>query len=416
MVKRKKIIASYHHSFAGGSKNTSRLLHFISKDKYDVDAYFYENPQFFDYTKSKVKIHVLNEEQIHSDVIESSVVKSYSFTNRIIEDLDKQTDKILFGINLFPYCNTLLDVKSQTQHSGKNTKLILHPVGSDIWQIGPQIKSRVKWLLDNPLVDSVITYSESFITEIKDYYGIKKEIQVLPPVLEPLKFFPLNEIEITTRKKLLGFNDNNFIIHHHSSMRRIKCPESIIEIAVKSSQIISNKCILIMSGTVPYAEIKSLNLQLERLTGPSPFIYKTQKGNLTIYWTGVVPNVEYLLQIADVELNASLHDSFNIALMEAMACAVPVVTSDVVGIGKHIIKADAGYCFPTKKLQFDELNKVVNSEKSRNNFFDIDYAVSAVVSIANKQVASQNMGVRGANYVVAEFNPDKIVNEFYKLI
>jgi L-malate glycosyltransferase len=417
MVTKKNITASYHHSFAGGSKNTSRLLHFLSQNGCNVEAYFFEKPQFFSYTKSNVSTHVLSLADIHSEVIDASAIKNYSFTNKIIEGLNEKADNILFGANLFPYCNVLLDVKSQLKYLlNSNPKLILHPVGSDIWQIGPQIKSRVKWLLDNPLVDTVVTYSESFITDIKEYYDIKKEIKVLPPVLESSKFFPLSKVEKSVRRKLLGFADDNFIIHHHSSMRKIKCPEIILDIAMKSAQLISDKCILIMAGPVPYPEIASLNLNLESLTGKTPFIYQTDKENLTIYWTGILPNVEYLLQVADIELNASLYDSFNLALMEAMACSVPVVTSDVVGVGKHILKAEAGYCFPTSKLKYDELNEVINSENSKSYLFDIDYAISAVSSIAEGKTASEIMGQKGANYVAAEFNYTKVTDEFYKLI
>ncbi len=268
--------------------------------------------------------------------------------------------------------------------------------------------------MESPLVDTILTYSNCFINEIKEYYGIEKEINVLPPVIESEVFFPISKIEILKRKIQLGLNEEDFIIHHHSSMRKIKCPGTVIDISMKVSQLTSQKCILIMAGPIPHHELNFLNLPLTNLVGNSFFKYKTELKNLTILWSGIETSVEYLLQISDVELNTSLHDSFNVSLMEAMACGIPVVTSDVVGIKEHILIANAGFCFPSVKLGFDDLNIALQKENLKNNFFDIDYAVSAVLEIASKYNSSALMGERGAKYVINEFGFENASKELYK--
>jgi glycosyltransferase involved in cell wall biosynthesis len=297
---------------------------------------------------------------------------------------------------------------------GLNPRLIIHPVGSDIWQIGPQIKSRVKWLLDSPFVDSILTYSNCFINEIKEYYNIEKQIHVLPPVLEKEKFFQINENVKFDRKVELGFDNEDFIIHHHSSMRKIKCPEIILDIVIKAATRMQRKCILIMAGPIPKDLLKSLNLNLMKLSHLSHFKYKSICKNLTVYWTGIETEVEYLLQISDVELNASLHDSFNISLLEAMACGVPVVTSDVVGISEHILKSNSGYCFPTIKLNFDDLNIALQQEKYK--YFDIDYAIDSILAIERNTIKAHSMGEDGARYVQKEFSFENASKEFHKHI
>ncbi len=413
----KNIISTYHHSFGGGSKNTSRLLHHLSQNGCNVEAFFFKTPQYFTYTKSPVRTHTLSSVGIHSEVIDCNLIKNYSMTDKIVNRLLNTPDTILFGANLFPYCNILLDAKIQfAQMKNSSPKLIIHPVGSDIWQVGSQLKSRVKWLLENPLVDSIVTYSDTFISEIKDYFNIDREINVLPPVLEREIFNPLNSMEISERRKSLGLNDDVFIIHHHSSMRKIKCPEIVLDIAQKAAQSISEKCVLVMTGPIPHEEISSLNLSLVSSTTNDLFEYQTDLDNLTIYWTGVLSNVEYLLQISDVELNASLHDSFNLSLMEAMACAIPVVTSDAVGISKHIVKANAGVCFPVKKLRFDILNEVLKSDKSKKYLFDIDFAVSAIESISKDRAAARMRGQDVARYVKEEFSMEKVSKKFHKYL
>lgn len=411
------IISTFHHGFAGGSKNTSRLLHYIAKEGCNVDGYFFEKPQFFNYTESKVRAHILDEFKIHSEVIDSNLLKNFLASERIVDKIKKTKDPILIGANLFPYCDILLDAKIQARQLLKSEpRLVIHPVGSDVWQLGPKLSSRIKFLLDHPLVDKVVTYSEKFILEIKEYFDINREIHVLPPVLEKEKFYSLSEEEISERKGRLRLNDDFFTIHHHSSMRKIKCPEIVIEIAKRASQKISRKCVLIMAGPIPYENLAALNLSLTSMIDSGPFLYKIELKNLAIYFTGIISNVEYLLQISDVELNASLHDSFNIALMEAMACGIPVVSSDIVGITGHIKMAQGGYCFSTKKLRFDFLNEVLESNKPKNDLFDIDSAVKAIVSISDNKCASKLKGNTASKYVASEFSIEKISKNFYKYI
>lgn len=412
----RSIISTYHHGFAGGSKNTSRLLHTLAANGCEVSAYFFELPQYFLYTNSNVKVQTLCNKNINSEVIDACALKNFSATNVIIEDAKKANDFLLFATNLFPYCNILHDVKMQMLHLHKKSpKLIIHPVGSDVWQIGSQMPSRVKWLLESSLVDHVVSYSETFANEIKEHFSIEREVEVLSPILESDRFFPIDEMIIQKRRETLGIIDA-FVMHSHNSMRKIKCPEIVLEIALKASEIISKKCVLLMVGPVPFEKINDLGLPLIRLEEGNLFQYKSCTNNLTIYWTGLVSNVEYFLQISDVEINSSLHDSFNLSLMEAMACGVPVVTSDIVGICNHISNAKAGFVFPTKRLKYDELNEVINSCSNKRHLFDISYAVDALVHIEKNREMANSMGKSGADYVRHEFSPKKALKQFSKYL
>lgn len=387
----------------------------MSKKGFDINAFFFESPQFFTYTDSEIKINVVDDDSEISDVITQEAIKSIILTAQIAEKTINNIDATLFAANLFPYGNIILNAKAQAKAFGiTDPKLVLHPVGSDIWQIGPKIKSTVKFLLDNPNVTSVLTYSSSFISEIKEYYNIEREIDVLPPVLESSRFFVLNESEKALRKRHLGLFDDYFIIHHHSSMRRVKSPEMILKIAINASQLINRKCILIMVGPIPSNILKDLKIDLiEQIVG-SLTKYKSLIGNLTILWTGIMEEVEYTLQIADVEINASLHDSFNLSLMEALACGVPVVTSDLVGINEHITASKSGFSVPTKRLNFDQLNHCLNTGMKKDFLFDLDYAIQSIVTLSRSQELIEEMGKRGADYILENFNFDKISSLFYK--
>ncbi len=410
------ILATYHHSFAGGSKNTSRILHYLADDSNcQIESFFFEEPQFFAYTPTKINRNILSSGQLISEVIDPCLTQAMLLENKIYRTAITTKDPILLAANLFPYAEMMVNVKRQMEAIDKRSaNLIIHPVGSDIWQIGSQLKSRVKFLLESSLVDSIITYSDSFAEEIADFFDCRRPISIIPPVLESEHFFPLAETERIKRRKQHRFLPDDFIIHHHSSMRKIKCPQTVIEIASIAAQAIERNCYLIMSGPVPAELINDMKIRVDAVPEDEKFLYKSQVGDLTILWTGLVDDPSYFLQIGDVELNVSLHDSFNISLLEAMACGIPVISSDIVGIKPAIQEANAGICFPSTRLRLDTLQSVIESNASTKQYFDMDYAVQVLKKFAENSHQAQILGSNGAQFSKIYFGKEQILPQFKK--
>ena len=412
----KQVITTYHHGFAGGSKNTSRLLRHLNKDHYQVDAFFFETPDYLTLAANWLNIHQTDREVLQSEVIEVKQLDQYLLAENIFAYARNADEPILFAANMFPYCNTMHDIKSQLlATTQKNPRLVIHPVGSDLWQIGTNFKSRVKYLLESALTDAVWTYSRGFAEEIQEYYGVNREIKVVPPLIESEEFKPISYQEKIQRRRQIGFQEEHFIIHHHSSMRKIKSPETVIYLASRAATSIKTQTILIMVGPIPLRilEMNGWNL------GPSDidfFQSMTSINKLKIYWTGISKNVSYLLQISDMEVNCSLHDSFNISLMEAMACGLPVVTTDIVGIKEHILECDGGYVFNTFVRGVDEINAVINKPEKPARLFKCDDGIDAIIQLANSSEEAMYKGKSAANYVSHTFCPEKIIPQFLKIL
>ena len=412
---KKSLVSLYHGSFTGGSKNTSRFLDYLSFNNFCVEAFFFDIPAYFESAKTNVSMHFTAQKKCNSEVINADRLQDTLMEEMLISYLKDKNDYILFSEYLFPYCNILLNVKSKI--SNRNTRcapLIIHPVGSDIWELGPQFKSTVKHILDSSLVNGIFAYSNSFANEIKSYYEIQREIAILNPVIDSAIFCPIDKIEKKRRKLMIGVDEDDFIIHHHSSMKKIKCPEVVLTICRTVTKLYKRNCVLIMTGPIPFSILESERINLTRLPESPYFEYKSQVEKLTILWTGLSANVEFLIQLADVELNASLHDSFNISLVEAMSCGVPVVTSDVVGIREHIVSSGSGICFPTKRLNYDELNSALHANDPTEKYFDIGFAVDALGSLIENK--SGDMGQKGAAYTSQNFNFEIAYKQFNELI
>jgi glycosyltransferase involved in cell wall biosynthesis len=112
---------------------------------------------------------------------------------------------------------------------------------------------------------------------------------------------------------------------------------------------------------------------------------------------GVLRDVRSVLWAADVELNASRHDSFNLSLAEAMACGLPVVTTDVVGILSHISSAGAGFAVPLEDPQGN----------ARTYYSS---AVAHLMRLACNEGLRKALARRAARYAAIEFSAAQLVD------
>ena len=105
------------------------------------------------------------------------------------------------------------------------------------------------------------------------------------------------------------------------------------------------------------------------------------------------PELIQVLSHAAVFACPSIYEPLGIVNLEAMACEVPVVASDVGGIPEVVVDGVTGYL-----VHYDEQDSLK---------FESDLAAALHQSLADEQRAKQ-MGLAGRNRAVAEFGWDKI--------
>src|SRR5690606_11349120 len=122
--------------------------------------------------------------------------------------------------------------------------------------------------------------------------------------------------------------DDEKLIVHVSNFRKVKRVEDVIYIFQKVHNEIPSKLLMIGDGP----ERKNMEDLCRKL-------------NLcdNIRFLGKQDAIEELLSIADVFLLPSETESFGLAALEAMACEVPVISSNAGGIPEVNIDGVTGY-------------------------------------------------------------------------
>lgn len=105
----------------------------------------------------------------------------------------------------------------------------------------------------------------------------------------------------------------------------------------------------------------------------------------SVDFIGQVPHVEvpdYLNQL-DVYLALSLHESFGVAVLEASACEIPVIVTDVGGLPEVVVAEKTGYVVPAK---------------------DPEMAANYILKLAKSQKLRTTMGQAGRKFVMEHYS------------
>jgi glycosyltransferase involved in cell wall biosynthesis len=333
------LIATGPHGFPGASQIMSQVLRELSLRERRVLFVGCEMPFFFSSVKTDsvdfVTLPSVTGAVIRSDgaIRSQDVLLVFSLADSLVRvaksELSRSPRLIVWGTYLFPFGAAASLATQILRRCGANIDLWITPTGSDVWEIGPQLHEFSCDLLNNESVSEIITYTRQFADEIAASFRVKRMIQTIYPIVDETRFRPLSVSEREATRRELGIPANAFIISSHSNMRPVKHPEDVVSIAEQVARRVRRTVTLVMIG-------------------PEPKDAADYSANNTadVRWLGLQQNVERLIASADVELNCSSHDSFNLSLAEAMSCGLPCVSTDVVGIASEIRAADCGYLFP----------------------------------------------------------------------
>lgn len=249
--------------------------------------------------------------------------------------------------------------------------------GTDITLVGkdPSFEPVINFSINKS--NLVTAVSESLKKDTNALFKIKNKIEVVP------NFICINEYKLENNdfyKKRFAPN-NEKIICHISNFRKVKRIEDVLLSFEIISREIDVKLILVGDG--PERSV------LEKISRESKF-----KNN--IFFLGSLKSTKEVLNISDLFFLPSSTESFGLSALEAMACSVPVISTQTGGIPEVVIDGESGF-----------LSKVGDVEEMSRNAIDI-------LSIENKlSLFKENALKQAMKYDVKQILPkyEKIYEE-----
>jgi len=207
---------------------------------------------------------------------------------------------------------------------GRYAPVITTLHGTDITLVGnnSSFKPVIEFSINKS--DGVTAVSENLKQQTHEYFNIKKNIKVIPNFIDFERFKRSNKEHF---RKAIAM-DNERILIHVSNFRKVKRVEDVISVFAKVKEKIASKLLLIGDGPERWnAETYSRSLGLGE----------------HIRFLGKQDAVEELMAVADIFLLTSEKEAFGLAALEAMACEVPVISTNAGGIPEVNIHGVTGF-------------------------------------------------------------------------
>lgn len=196
--------------------------------------------------------------------------------------------------------------------------------GTDVTLVGkdPTFEPVVSFAINQS--DAVTAVSDFLKADTYRHFHVEKDIEVIP------NFVDLNRFTHRAKShfKMAIAPNGERIVTHVSNFRKVKRIDNVIQVFNGIRKVLPARLLLVGDG--PERQ-KAENLCRElNLCEEIRFLGKQEA-------------VEELLSISDLFLMPSETESFGLAALEAMACQVPVVSSDAGGLTEVNLHGITGY-------------------------------------------------------------------------
>ena len=216
---------------------------------------------------------------------------------------------------------------------------------------GRMLRKLQQWSFNN--ADVVHVISRKLRHQVEELGA--HDVVVIPNGVDASIFRPMNKGELRKRH---GFSQDEKIIISAARLIPRKGIDYLIRAAAMISEHLPNLRLLIIGDGVQRAELGKLILQLK--LGDKAQIL------------GVVAHdqIPQYLNMADVFVIPSLYEPLGIVTIEAMACGVPVIGTNVDGIPDVIEDGENGILVPPgdDKRLAEAIMKLLADEETRNRF------------------------------------------------
>jgi L-malate glycosyltransferase len=179
--------------------------------------------------------------------------------------------------------------------------------------------------------DGVTTISNHLRDRTLQEFDIKRPIEIIPNFVNCDVYMRAENQDARLRWAPHG----EPILMHLSNFRPVKRITDVVEIFALVREKMPAK--LVMMGDGP-----------DR--GAAEFIVRKKRLSKDVFFIGKQDRVQEKLGLADLFLLPSDMESFGLAALEAMACEVPVVASDVGGLPEVVTHGVDGYLAPPRDV------------------------------------------------------------------
>ena len=320
-MKNIKIGIVCYPTFGGSGVVATELGKALAQEGHKVHFITYSQPSRLDFLNENLFYH---EVEFHSYPLFEYPPYELALASKMVSVAMNEKLDLLHVHYAIPHASAAYMAKQILKTHGIRVPVVTTLHGTDITLVGKDASYEPVVTFSINQSDGVTAVSDDLKKETYQHFKITKDIQVIPNFIDLAKFKKQKKDHF---KKAICPN-NEMLIVHTSNFRAVKRIGDVIKVFNNIHKEIPAKLLMIGDGPD-----RAQAEQMSRELGISH----------DVRFLGKLEAVEEVLSVADLFLMPSEKESFGLAALEAMACEVPVISSNTGGIPELNLHGVTGY-------------------------------------------------------------------------
>lgn len=293
----------------------------LAKEGHQVHFITYSQPTRFDFFNENLSYHEVG---IKAYPLFQYPPYELALASKLVNVVKYERLDLLHVHYAIPHASAAYMAKQILQTEGIEIPVITTLHGTDITLVGKDATYEPVVTFSINQSDGVTAVSNDLKKDTYLHFNVTKEIEVIPNFIDLSRFKKQKKDHF---KKAICPNDEKLIIHT-SNFRRVKRVQDVLAIFQNVNRKVSSKLLLVGDGP-ERTNMEDLARHLE--IGDD------------VRFLGKLDAIEEVLSVSDLFIMPSEKESFGLAGLEAMACEVPLLTSDAGGLPELNIDGQTGF-------------------------------------------------------------------------
>ncbi|HEY5744981.1 MAG TPA: N-acetyl-alpha-D-glucosaminyl L-malate synthase BshA [Chryseolinea sp.] len=316
-------------TFGGSGVVATELGKALAQEGHKVHFITYSQPPRLDFLNENLFYH---EVDFHSYPLFDFPPYELALASKMVSVVKNEKLDLLHVHYAIPHASAAYMAKQILKTHGIVIPVVTTLHGTDITLVGKDASYEPVVTFSINESDGVTAVSEDLRRETYHSFKITNDIEVIPNFIDLEKFKKQKKDHF---KKAICPNGEMLIVHT-SNFRKVKRVGDVINIFANIHAEIPAKLLMIGDGPErSKAETQCRELEISQ----------------DVRFLGKLEAVEEVLSVADLFLMPSEKESFGLAALEAMACEVPVISSDTGGLPELNVQGVTGFMSPVGDVE-----------------------------------------------------------------
>ena len=350
-------------TFGGSGVVATELGKALASSGHQVHFITYSQPARLDFFNENLFYH---EVSVNNYPLFEYAPYEVALASKLVDAVKFDKLDILHVHYAIPHASAALLAKSILAQEGIHVPVVTTLHGTDITLVGKDASYKPVVEYSINLSDGVTAVSDDLKKSTFDHFKIKRDIKVIPNFIDLERF----SHKAKNHFKMAIAPNGEKIVVHTSNFRPVKRVQDVVHVFHKLNQKVPSKLLLVGDGP----ERNNVE-QLCRELGSCA----------DIRFLGKQDAVEEILSVADLFLIPSESESFGLAALEAMACRVPVISSNTGGIPELNIQGETGFLSNVKNVDEMAQNaiKLLSNDEMLEQFKENAFQRAKIFDIKN---------------------------------